>query len=391
MDIQQNQSVLNCCVEKIAKMSLVDILLYIVLPLISIGYVFLKKKYAFFEEQGIPHLKPSMIYGNMDGVGKSRHMVDLVIKLYNETRGKDVIAGFYTLFSPSLVVTDLEIVKHITVKDFNNFVDRGVFVNEEDEPLTGNLFGIGGEKWRFLRNKLSPTFTSGKIKLMFDQISSKGENFVQAVEKGSKSGSIDMKDISNRFTLDVVSSCAFGMEANTLKNENPDLLNVFKEVFGENGPSTLYFFFMFAFPNFSKKINLRQFNKKVTDFFFEVIGSSIRQREEGQVERNDFLNMLIQLKNKGSIDGEVSTETRKLTFDEVVAQAFIFFFAGTDTSSTVISYAITELSTHPDIQVKLRKEIIEKTANTKGTITYDNLHEMTYLSQVVNGKVFEIT
>lgn len=69
---------------------------------------------------------------------------------------------------------DLELVKHITVKDFNNFTDRGVFVNEEKEPITGHLFLIGGEKWRFLRNKLSPVFTSGKIKMMYHTISDKG-------------------------------------------------------------------------------------------------------------------------------------------------------------------------------------------------------------------------
>lgn len=366
-------------------MSFVDILLYVILPLVVAGYFYVKKKFSYFEEQGIPHFKPSFPLGNMSGVGKTIHALDLLEKLYTEFRGKDVITGIFTFTSPTVIVLDLELVKNITVRDFNNFVDRGVFVNEDDEPITGHLFGIGGEKWRFLRNKLSPTFTSGKIKMMYNQISDKGNNFISAIEKESKFGSVDMKNISNRFTIDVVSSCVFGMEANTLKKEHPEVVEIFNEIFTK-GPGSLHFFMLFAFPNLSKKLQLRQFNKKVTNFFYDVIGSSIRQREAGNIERNDFLNSLIQLKNKGSIDGEISTESRKLTFDEVISQAFIFFFAGADTTSTVIAYAITELGHHPEIQERLRKEILEKTKTSNGEITYDNLHEMTYLSQVVNGK-----
>lgn len=64
---------------------------------------------------------------------------------------------------------------------------------------------------------------------------------------------------------------------------------------------------------------------------------------------------------------------------------FIFFFAGADTTSTAIAYAMVELGHHPEIQDKLREEIFEKTNSSEGETTYDNLHEMTYLSQVVNG------
>jgi cytochrome P450 family 6 len=304
-------------------MNLVEVLLYIVLPLVAAGYLFLKKKYSYFDEMGIPHIKPSFIFGNMGGVGKTVHFSEVMNKIYDECKEKDIFAGFYTMISPSLIVTDLETIKLITVKEFNSFTDRGVFVNEVEEPLTGNLFGIGGDKWKFLRNKLSPVFTSGKIKMMYSTISNKGDNLIKAIEEASKSGSVELKDISNRFTIDAISACAFGMESNTLNQEHPEFVSIFKEVFGD-ASQTLYFFFLFAFPEVSKFLKLKQFNQKITSFFNDVIGGSIEQREKNKVNRNDFLNMLIQLKNKGSIDGEVSTETRKLTIDEVIAQACRF-------------------------------------------------------------------
>jgi cytochrome P450 family 6 len=220
---------------------------------------------------------------------------------------------------------------------------------------------------------------------MYNTISDKGDSFVDAIEKASANGSVETKDIANRFTIDIVSSCAFGMEANTMNYEHPQLVKVFRQVFGEEGNGAVRGLVLSVFPNLAKLIRLRMFPKTVQDYFDDIVGSSISYRENNKIERNDFLNMLIQLKNKGSIDGEISTENRKLTMNECIAQAFIFFFAGADTSSSVISYAMTELGHHPEIQEKLRQEILDKIASSKGDITYDNLHEMTYLSQVVNG------
>jgi cytochrome P450 family 6 len=371
---------------KTSKMNFTDILIYFFLPLAIAGFLFLKKKFSYFEENEIPHIKPSSwVYGNVEGVSKSIHFIDMFMNVYEATKGKDVIAGFYGLFVPSIFVSDLELVKQITVKEFNTFTDRGIYVNEENEPITGHLFSLSGEKWRYLRNKLSPAFTSGKIKSMYNTISDKGDSFVAAIEKASANGTVETKDISNRFMIDIVSSCAFGMEANTMNYEHPQLVKVFRQVFTDEGNGAFRALILSVFPNMSKFINLRMFPRSVQDYFDDIVGGSISYRENNKIERNDFLNMLIQLKNKGSIDGEISTENRKLTMNECIAQAFIFFFAGADSSSTVISYAITELSHHPEIQEKLRNEILEKIESSKGEITYDNLHEMTYLNQVVNG------
>lgn len=66
-------------------------------------------------------------------------MFDMLKKVYNECKDKDIIFGFYSFFTPNFIVTDPELAKNILVKDFNSFVNRGQFVNEKDEPLTGEL------------------------------------------------------------------------------------------------------------------------------------------------------------------------------------------------------------------------------------------------------------
>jgi len=223
---------------------------------------------------------------------------------------------------------------------------------------------------------------------MYLTINDLGKNLVDRYDRMGKNGeTVEAKSVANRFTVDIISSVAFGMDANTLNDQHQELLDIFKEIFGAEGPSLLYFFFLFAFPNLSKKLHLRQFSKRICDFFMNVVATNIKSREDRNDTRNDFLNMLIQLKNKGSIDGEISTETKKLTLNECLAQAFLFFFAGSDTSSTTISFTLAELAHNQDVQEKLRAELSEKTKDTNGEISYDLLHELTYLNQVVNGNI----
>ena len=227
-------------------MELTEFLLYVVCPIIFLIYILLEWKYSYFSNRNILHMKPSLLLGNLDGLGTKYHFSDKLQIIYDQFKGKDVIAGMYQSITPSLIVTDLDLVRTITVKDFNSFTDRGVFHNEENEPITAHLFAIEGEKWKFLRNKLSPTFTSGKMKMMYNTIADKGNNLVEAINlyKGEAS---EVKKLCMRFTIDVIGSCAFGIECGALKDENAEVLKISQEIFGARGLKQFYQFFLFVF------------------------------------------------------------------------------------------------------------------------------------------------
>ena len=61
-----------------------------------------------------------------------------------------------------------------------------------------------------------------------------------------------------------------------------------------------------------------------------VVKSTIKYREENNsVSRNDFMNLMIQMKNNGEIESEKGfTQTEKLTVNEIAAQAFVIWLAG---------------------------------------------------------------
>ncbi|XP_047118506.1 probable cytochrome P450 6a13 [Schistocerca piceifrons] len=83
---------------------------------------------------------------------------------------------------------------------------------------------------------------------------------------------------------------------------------------------------------------------------------------------------------------QVVNETSKtLTTKEVAAQAWVFFLAGFETSSTTVSFCLYELARHPDIQKKVQEEIDDALKKNNGDVTYDIIMtQMPYLEKVVN-------
>lgn len=69
----------------------------------------------------------------------------------------------------------------------------------------------------------------------------------------------------------------------------------------------------------------------------------------------------------------------------MTAQCFLFFVAGFDTSSLVLSMTLLELAVNREIQEKLQQEIDDKVSEYGGKISYEMIKNMTYLHMVVQG------
>jgi len=81
---------------------------------------------------------------------------------------------------------------------------------------------------------------------------------------------------------------------------------------------------------------------------------------------------------------------RRVTHSLIASQAFIFFAAGFETSSTALSFCLLELAINPEIQQRLSIEIDTTLKKCKGLITYDAIQSMSYMDKVVDGESFDV-
>lgn len=188
---------------------------------------------------------------------------------------------------------------------------------------------IKGEKWKNLRNKLSSTFTSGKIKMMYPIVQSFSKGLVNLVEEliPNECG-IDIKNVCARFTADVIGSCGFGLECNAMKDEASEMLRMGDFFDIRDLRTRINFFFVNVFPNFAKKFHLKLTPAFISDFFMRVIRETYDFRLNNEVNRNDFMALLMQIQKYGKLKDDENESVGTLTFNELAAQAFIFFVAG---------------------------------------------------------------
>lgn len=89
----------------------------------------------------------------------------------------------------------------------------------------GNLFFVKNPSWKKLRTRLTPIFTSGKMKQMFEMMSDIGaelNEYLLSVPINDKTKMFreEFKEIFSRYLVDFIASCAFGIKANSIRNPN---------------------------------------------------------------------------------------------------------------------------------------------------------------------------
>lgn len=292
----------------------------LILIVISLVYFWIRKKFSFFEENGFLHEKPVFPFGNLKGVGTEFHIVHKFKELYDKFKGKAPAFGMYFSISAPVVVTDLEIVKNVLVRDFDTFHNRGIYNNTKDDPLTAHLFTIEDDAWKKMRTKLTPTFSSGKMKMMFKTVVNVGDIMVTQLEKEPNLDMIEVKDVLAKFTTDVIGNVAFGLEMNSIQDPDAKFRKMGKKIFKQGKFFQLKVFFMTSFKQLARKLHMRFLPTDVSDFFLTTIRETVDYRLKNDIQRNDVMDLLLKIKDeKGG---------GKLTLNELAAQCFVFFVAG---------------------------------------------------------------
>ncbi|NXC58857.1 CP3AL protein, partial [Aleadryas rufinucha] len=338
--------------------------------------------FGLFKKLGIPGPRPLPFFGTCLEYRKG------FLEFDNECFKKyGKVWGIYDGRQPTLAVTDPQIIKSVLVKDCYT-----TFTNRRRTDLAGVLTNAVSlaedEHWKRLRTVLSPTFTSGKLKEMFPIMKHYGEVLVKNVQKQVKDdSSISVKHIFGSYSMDVVTSTSFGVNIDSMNNPKDPFVREMKKLvkFDFLDPlSILSFVFPFLTPLLAK-LGVSFFPSDAVNFFMRSIAKIKQEREkEAHKGRVDFLQLMIESQHSASQgNNEANHSYKALTDIEVLAQAFIFIFAGYEPTSNSLGYLAYELALHPDVQQKLLQEIDTVLPN-KAPLTYEAVMKLEYLDMTVN-------
>lgn len=343
--------------------------------LASKGYVYWVYN-CYWAREGVPTLvAPRFPWGHLKDPKSTRrvHTSQHFQRLY--ATHKESAGGFMGLFfiiRPMVLVLDLDLVKLILVKQFEHFSDRGVYYNERADPLSAHLVALHGEPWRALRTKLTPTFTADKMKtILFPTVLQVAGNLVSSIAANGDRP-VEIGKVAAQFTTDIIGTCAFGIDCNTLAGENQDFLEMSKRVFKPVKSKLWRRLLTTIYPDLSRWLGLKSLDETVSHAYYTMIRQTVDLRRNSGLVRNDFLQLLLELETSG-----------ELSFDQMAAQMFVFQVGGFETSSLTISYCCYELALNEQVQQKARAEISQVLANSDQVWSFDVLQQMTYLDQVV--------
>ncbi|KAJ8670407.1 hypothetical protein QAD02_001666 [Eretmocerus hayati] len=348
-------------------------------------YFYLSKNHNYWKNLGVRQIPPKFIFGNVASCVFGRQMPDELFRELYQKADEERMIGFYVFNKPYLMLCDPELIRHVLIKDFQNFSNKILSVDDDDELGKNSLFLVTNPPWNLIRKKLTPVFTSVKLKKMFElmiEICQDFKDYLESFDIDDKIGKpLVVKEMCAQFATDLIGTTAFGMNFNSLKDPNAEFRKHGRTVFRSDYKrywETLSMFFIPPLKLFTKP---KFFDGDGSIFLRNTFWEVINERIKTGIKRFDLIDLLVEIKKNQETD---PSETLKLEGDALVAQAAIFFTGGFESSSSTTTLALYELAMNSEIQKQLREEVLSGLQKTNGNITYDLVTSLPYLDAIVH-------
>lgn len=328
-----------------------------------------RKRHRLFAFYGIPGPEPRLLDGNLHlYIGQQAgYKVDQKLK---EQYGK--CFGFYIGDEPIVALSDLNLIKSVFLDNMPSFKSRAAFFI--DTMITKSILYADHARWKFMRKIMSPTFSSCSMRgLSSNQFI---ENSVQLMiayvenklDDQTGSASIDIQNLLQATALHLISNMAINLPNVQVREGDPyvESLNSFLSrvdkgllVYAIRFPFLKRFISFFAAHfehNATMKLIRQGVNWRIDKSFERSPPTAGGDDKPGQL-----LDTLIELHRQG-----------RITRDEVMGNAEAILVAGYDTTSTTLAYIFWILGKRPEVQERLRSELVLRGIDSE------------YLQQVIN-------
>ncbi|KAG8215243.1 cytochrome P450 [Butyriboletus roseoflavus] len=256
---------------------------------------------------------------------------------------------------------------------------------------------VEGAQHRQQRHIMNPAFGPAQIRALTDIFHAKAARLrdvwsSEIAKDSTGTTTLEVMSWLSRMTLDVIGLAGFNYEFDALNaNEKPNELNTaFATMVAAGQRLSILPILQAWFPLFRLLPSDRVRRIQVARRTMARIGNEllsdaksaarVNATEKGEIEKNnldgrDLLSLLV----KANMATDIP-ESQRLSDEDVLAQVPTFLVAGHETTSAATTWALYAMTKAPEIQTKLREELL--TVDTE-TPSMDELMALPYLDAVV--------
>lgn len=296
--------------------------------IVRVFYSLVVKNWNYFTERNVAFKRGLPILGTFyrTMLGKEPMAISSS-NVYQENAGRRFIGMYEIGGRPSFMILDPDLIRDITIRDFDYFVNHFFQLDKQLDPLLGrSLFSMSNQPWREMRSTMSPLFTGSKMRYMLSLMNERVHDFNAYIRNDilsktkTNSQEYNMMELMMRLTNDIIGATAFGIDLNSLREPENEFYKFGKEIaYSIMGVKAL---FMIAFPRVAQWLRLKILNNQHDNFFRTIIHDSIEERQKNNIVRNDMLHLLL-LAKEGKLndqkDNENDQDTGFATISEVIA------------------------------------------------------------------------
>ncbi len=240
------------------------------------------------------------------------------------------------------------------------------------------VFAAEGEDWRRQRRIVVDALNRARIEDFFPKLATTVGRLQRRWERAADAGDpVDLCRDLMRFTVDVTTQLAFGIDINTLETSGPKIQRHLDKVFPVlhrrlNSPFPYWRFFRLpADRGLDRALD-------ALGLEFASMVKAVRDRLEREPERRrsprDFLEAVIV---------EMEAEGSRVTNEEIFANVGNLLLAGEDTTANMIAWTVHLLAGNPDWLDRCRREIDALAAsNSPGTADFEQTKRMPVIDAV---------
>ncbi|CAK1552455.1 unnamed protein product [Leptosia nina] len=300
-------------------------------------------------------------------------------QIYKEYPNEPAV-GVGSFLTPALYVIDPVNIHHVVTADFNSFNHRGIETNVND-LLADNILFMNGNRWRIVRQHMTPLFTSTRLKSMYYIIDKSARDFITQLNSNPKLLTQNVQDTLSTFCSAAICAAVFGVTTKSIFDS--PFLDMSKEALSSNFITNLKFTLGNISPPVFKALKI-SFFKDHEKFFIGAIKEILRKREQENAKKYDFADLCVQLQSSGNMVDR-STGLELAPTDELLAaQAFFFFVAGVDPAASAMFCALVELGRNPKYLKRLHKEIDATFEKHNSELSYDAINDMEFLEMALS-------